>query len=912
MKTKRIYYIIVFSLFCSTLLPAQNKKTILESNLPEFEQTMNKFPDLLTSEDWKLIHQKAEAYLKNDQFAEALSHSKRSRILAEKLQDNLLIARSFHQAGRIYSQLADYKQAEEFFQQAARFYTRTEKSPENRLEVGHLLKNWAFINSDPEYINSRKSLNTALFYLAQSKKIADVIPLSESKTLRIETSLQIADCFAQRGNYLAQIAWLEEITNDPVISSESKLPYLLDAYLGLESANRILGDYEDADNYLKKIDAALKKKPDDKRRLKYLRHLADFYTQINYKSERDGAINEGISLARKLNNVDKLADFYSARLLKSLEDKNLESADQYLALLEEQSLKKKLSVNPLDIYVARAVSFGYRDQPQKSAEFFSLAENHLRESGSELHNTLFLLIWQSKIAAYQKDYEKLKSVNERYFKTASEGGSLDSFPLIYLDLSRAYFGLKNVSEAAAFNQKAIDLIEEKRRANSARISIGVMEGLYEAYQQSIDYNLSENKSDEAFVASEFLKARFLSDKISGSTPIRKALFNERAKSEIFDASVSVLQQSEDPVLSKKLSALEESALLKAENEPKNPLTTVSRNLTADLKNSNIDSKAAVISYVFTAQSNLIAFVWRRGQVIRAVPLNLNLKDADELAASTSNKIKNLIFFKQDGNQLFDKLVKPLEISADVKHLIIIPDGSLWRIPFHALSEDGKTYLIENKLVSYAPSVSILLNQLKNPKPARLSFQAYSNSLYKNLYLKYADREAAEVSAIYRTVPKLNAAASDFALNAGKFDINHFSMHAEIEPGAPFDSFLAFKPVTQSDGKLSVQNLLGLKLKPGSLVFLASCETNNVMKGEGLISLAWGMFGAGAGTVISAQWEANDQATGVFTKRFYQNLHDGETSAEALQKTARQMISNSGGKLSDPYFWAEFTLSGDYR
>ena len=169
-----------------------------------------------------------------------------------------------------------------------------------------------------------------------------------------------------------------------------------------------------------------------------------------------------------------------------------------------------------------------------------------------------------------------------------------------------------------------------------------------------------------------------------------------------------------------------------------------------------------------------------------------------------------------------------------------------------------------------------------------------------------------LAAGFNVKPNLDAAISDFSANSDKSDIVHFSMHAEVERDAPFYSFLAFKPAARNDGRLTVEELLKMRLKKGSLIFLASCDTTSVFNGEGLVSLAWGMFGAGASTVISAQWEANDQSTSNFTRSFYKNLKKGLSSVEALQASSVEMIRNKNGNLSEPYFWAEFTLNGDYR
>ena len=113
--------------------------------------------------------------------------------------------------------------------------------------------------------------------------------------------------------------------------------------------------------------------------------------------------------------------------------------------------------------------------------------------------------------------------------------------------------------------------------------------------------------------------------------------------------------------------------------------------------------------------------------------------------------------------------------------------------------------------------------------------------------------------------------------------------------------------------MTVEKLLNIKLKKASLVFLASCDTNNVLNREGLVSLSWGMMvGSGATTIISAQWEANDKSTEIFTKTFYSHYKRGNSSAEDLQKAALELIKNKSNNMHEPYYWADFTLNGDFR
>jgi len=110
----------------------------------------------------------------------------------------------------------------------------------------------------------------------------------------------------------------------------------------------------------------------------------------------------------------------------------------------------------------------------------------------------------------------------------------------------------------------------------------------------------------------------------------------------------------------------------------------------------------------------------------------------------------------------------------------------------------------------------------------------------------------------------------------------------------------------------VQDLLRIRLKKQNLAFLASCETSNVLNGEGLVSIAWALLGSGSSSVISAQWEANDRSTEQFTQEFYEHYREGKSTAKALQAASISMIRNKSNGTHEPYFWAAFFLLGDYR
>ena len=97
-------------------------------------------------------------------------------------------------------------------------------------------------------------------------------------------------------------------------------------------------------------------------------------------------------------------------------------------------------------------------------------------------------------------------------------------------------------------------------------------------------------------------------------------------------------------------------------------------------------------------------------------------------------------------------------------------------------------------------------------------------------------------------------------------------------------------------------------------------------GEGVVGLQRAFQVAGARTVVASQWKAPDDATRDLMREFYKRLWDNEPlgKARALQEAQRWMIAkwergsavrtepkDDGGPLP-PFFWAAFTLSGDWR
>ena len=98
-----------------------------------------------------------------------------------------------------------------------------------------------------------------------------------------------------------------------------------------------------------------------------------------------------------------------------------------------------------------------------------------------------------------------------------------------------------------------------------------------------------------------------------------------------------------------------------------------------------------------------------------------------------------------------------------------------------------------------------------------------------------------------------------------------------------------------------------------LVVLSACQTalGKDVKGEGLIGLTRGFMYAGAKRVVASLWKVDDAATAEFMRRFYQNLLQKKlSSVAALKQTKMEMRQIP--RFRSTYFWAGFTLQGDWK
>jgi CHAT domain-containing protein len=134
-------------------------------------------------------------------------------------------------------------------------------------------------------------------------------------------------------------------------------------------------------------------------------------------------------------------------------------------------------------------------------------------------------------------------------------------------------------------------------------------------------------------------------------------------------------------------------------------------------------------------------------------------------------------------------------------------------------------------------------------------------------------------------------------------------------------------VDRDDGILTAVEAQQLDLNGVELIVLSACETalGSEARGEGLIGLQRAFQVAGAETLVSSLWPVDDAATSVLMDEFYANLWSKKLSKiESLRQaqlaimkrydTQRRKLRNEDDPAGrrPAYFWAPFSLSGNWR
>ena len=282
---------------------------------------------------------------------------------------------------------------------------------------------------------------------------------------------------------------------------------------------------------------------------------------------------------------------------------------------------------------------------------------------------------------------------------------------------------------------------------------------------------------------------------------------------------------------------------------------------------------------------------------------------DSLAFELESRVR-CRSLEEFGRLLFEPV---REIVRGVSRLLIIPDRLLHRVPFQALLSPEGRYLIEDFVITYAPSVSVALRRsTRDNSVAHGNCPSVIMGVGRTTYLPLSKLEnvSKEIGALANLVPNASIIEGEAATRRtlldlqGEIDVLLVACHGEFDRDDPLLSRLYL-----SDGPVYAYELLALAARP-RLIVLSACETavSAMEAGDESFGLVRPLLMTGAGAVLSSLWNVSDRAAAAFMTAFFERRRFlvGD-AAVCLAETQRSMVQSS--EYNHPYFWAPFMISG---
>ena len=270
------------------------------------------------------------------------------------------------------------------------------------------------------------------------------------------------------------------------------------------------------------------------------------------------------------------------------------------------------------------------------------------------------------------------------------------------------------------------------------------------------------------------------------------------------------------------------------------------------------------------------------------------------------------------------IITPVADLLTEPEIVIVPERSLYRVPFAALRDksDGR-YISETHRIRIVPSLTTL--KLIQDCPADFHSETgavvvgdpkvgkvyYMGSERTFVPLHCARKEAEMVGELLGVQPLLRERAKkqEVLQAMNSVSLIHIAAHGNAERGEiALSPSLATNTIPEEeDYLLRISDVSQVKLR-AKLVVLSCCHSGRgEIKAEGVIGIARAFLASGARSVLVTLWAIEDEATEKFMRRFYRHLVDGDSVSECLHQAMKWLRSNGFPKVSQ---WAPFMLIGD--
>ena len=592
----------------------------------------------------------------------------------------------------------------------------------------------------------------------------------------------------------------------------------------------------------------------------------------------------------------------------------------------------------------------------------------IREKLDDQAGMVYVLNHIGYLHFLEGDYAQALEISKRTIDSSTRLVNPELLWRSYELAGRAHTSLKQFDEAEKDLTNSINTIEQLRyRVGGGEL---VRQRFFEdkvlPYMAMVELAFSRNRPVDALTYGELAKARTLLDVLrNGRIPINKAMsVEEQEKERTANAELVALnaqlydeRQRPKPNLARiaELEPRREQARMAYETflnslYVKHPELKVQRGeampITAAEAAALMPDPSTAIAEFVVAEDKSYLIVLTADQKNTASPLKISLYSLKITSNQLSERVNEFrrmlaerdLNYQDSARQLYDLLLKPAEEELrGKKTLCLVPDQSLWELPFQALQPRTGVHLIEDYTLFYAPSLSVLREVMKQRSPATRpkTLLAFGNPQLnagevatlrggdpdmKFGPLPEAEQEVKTLARLYGPAKShifIGSEAREGVVKteAPKYEVLHFATHGLLDNRNPMFSFLTLAHTAgdpNEDGLLEARELINMDLH-AKLAVLSSCQTARgwVGAGEGVIGMSWALFVAGVPTTVASQWKVDSASTTNLMIDFHRRLTTRsakESKAESLRQAELGLLRSE--RYRHPFYWAGFVMIGD--
>jgi len=348
-----------------------------------------------------------------------------------------------------------------------------------------------------------------------------------------------------------------------------------------------------------------------------------------------------------------------------------------------------------------------------------------------------------------------------------------------------------------------------------------------------------------------------------------------------------------------------------------------KNFTSSIPAGTVIVQPVLLTNVTNMPNNVALFIFTKGE-LKVIKKSIDPTKFNEIITQYLKQVQDDsdASYLETGGELYDILIRPIEDKIQAlspKQLSIIATGQLRHLPFETLYESKtKQFLIQKYPVNYLTRISN--NSLKSPsvqnaEPRKQqAVLAFGNPVPRDS--QNLPGAEAEVRKIKQLLPGSeaythnDATLEKFKSQAFRFSFLHLATHGCFQAEDCKKVKLKNNTLLFADTQFNIADAALLGLQGTQLITLSACQTavETNFNGEGIAGVAYIFERAGAKAVMASLWAVEDEATQQLMVDFYQNIKQGMSKGEALQKAKLKLIKDH----RHPFYWSPFVLIGDAR